>query len=71
MKKDPLHKKITDTAKRLQYDGEFEEDEVILYDIKKDDISWIENLKNLTNIGVAPITQLRMCVMKMADSQGK
>ena len=33
MKKDPLHKKITDTAKRLR--DEFDEDDALRYAIKK------------------------------------
>ena len=35
MKKDPLHKKITDTAKRLQDEDEFDEDDALRYAIKK------------------------------------
>ena len=35
MKKDPLHKKITATAKRLRNDDEFDEDEALRYAIKK------------------------------------
>ena len=35
MKKDPLHKKITATAKRLRDDDEFNEDEALRYAIKK------------------------------------
>ena len=35
MKKDPLHKKITDTAKRLQDEDEFDEDNALRYAIKK------------------------------------
>ena len=35
MKKDPLHKKITATAKRLRDDDEFDEDEALRYAIKK------------------------------------
>ena len=34
MKKDPLHKKITATAKRLRDDDEFDEDEALRYAIK-------------------------------------
>ena len=37
MKKDPLHKKITATAKRLRDDDEFDEDEALRYAIKKED----------------------------------
>ena len=33
MKKDPLHKEITATAKRLRYDDEFDEDEALRYAI--------------------------------------
>ena len=33
MKKDPLHKKITDTAKRLQDEDEFDEDDALRYAI--------------------------------------
>ena len=43
MKKDPLHKKVTTTAKRLRDDDEFDE---VCYQ-KKEDTSWMENLKNL------------------------
>ena len=35
MKKDPLHKKITATAKRLRDDDELDEDEALRYAIKK------------------------------------
>ena len=35
MKKDPLHKKITDTAKRLRDEDEFDEDNALRYAIKK------------------------------------
>ena len=35
MKKDPLHKKITATAKKLRDDDEFDEDEALRYAIKK------------------------------------
>ena len=35
MKKDPLHKKITATAKRLRDDEKFDEDEALRYAIKK------------------------------------
>ena len=35
MKKDPLHKKITDTAKRLRDEDDFDEDEALKYAIKK------------------------------------
>ena len=35
MKKDPLHKKITATAKRLRDDDEFDEDEALRYALKK------------------------------------
>ena len=35
MKKDPLHKKITATAKRLRDDDEFDRDEALIYAIKK------------------------------------
>ena len=35
MKKDPLHKKITDTAKRLRDEDEFDEDDALRYAIKK------------------------------------
>ena len=35
MKKDPLHKKITATAKRLRDEDEFDEDEALRYAIKK------------------------------------
>ena len=35
MKKDPLHKKITDTAKRLRDEDEFDEDGALKYAIKK------------------------------------
>ena len=47
MKKDPLHKKITVTSKRLRDDDEFEEDETLQYAIKN--TSWKEILMNLTN----------------------
>ena len=49
MKKDPLHKKITATAKRLRDDDDFDEDEALRYAIKKEDTSWMENLKNMTH----------------------
>ena len=35
MKKDPLHKKITDTAKRQRDEDEFDEDDALRYVIKK------------------------------------
>ena len=35
MKKDPLHKKITDTAKQLRDKDEFDEDDALRYAIKK------------------------------------
>ena len=35
MKKDPLHMKITDTAKRLRDEDEFDEDDALRYAIKK------------------------------------
>ena len=35
MKKDPLHKKIIDTAKRLRDEDEFDEDDALRYAIKK------------------------------------
>ena len=35
MKKDPMHKKITDTAKRLRDEDEFDEDDALRYAIKK------------------------------------
>ena len=35
MKKDPLHKRITATAKRLREDDEFDEDEALRYALKK------------------------------------
>ena len=35
MKKDPLHKKITDTAKRLRDEDDFDEDDALKYAIKK------------------------------------
>ena len=47
MKKDPLHKKITATAKRLRDDDEFYEDEALRYAIKNEDTFWMENLKNM------------------------
>ena len=47
MKKDPLHKKITATAKRLRDDDEFDEDEALRYAIKKEDTFLKENLKNM------------------------
>ena len=46
MKKDPLQKKITATAKRLRDDDEFDEDEALRYAIKKEDTLWMLNLKN-------------------------
>ena len=49
MKKDPLHKKITDTAKRLRDEDEFDEDDALRYAIKNEDTSWMGNLKNLTH----------------------
>ena len=49
MKKDPLHKKITTTAKRLCDDDEFDEDEALRYAIKNEDTFWMGNLKNLTH----------------------
>ena len=48
MEKDPLHKKITSTAKRLRDDDDFNEDEALRYAIKKEDTFWMENLKNMT-----------------------
>ena len=45
MKKDPLHKKITATAKRLRDDDEFDEDEALRYAIKKKITFWMENFK--------------------------
>ena len=47
MKKDPLHRKITATAKRLRDDDEFDEDEALRYAIKNEDTFWMENLKNM------------------------
>ena len=35
IKKDPLHKKITDTAKRLRDEDDFDEDDALKYAIKK------------------------------------
>ena len=35
MKKDPLHKKITDTTKRLRDEDDFDEDDALKYAIKK------------------------------------
>ena len=35
MKKDPLHKKITDTGKRLRDEDDFDEDDALKYAIKK------------------------------------
>ena len=35
MKKDPLHKKLTDTAKRLRDEDEFDEDDALRYAINK------------------------------------
>ena len=35
MEKDPLHKKITDTAKRLWDEDEFDEDDALRYAFKK------------------------------------
>ena len=49
MKKEPLHKKITATAKRLRDDDEFDEDEALRYAIKNEDTFWMENLKNMTH----------------------
>ena len=49
MKKDPLHKKITDTAKRLRDKDEFNEYGALRYAIKNTDTSWMGNLKNLTH----------------------
>ena len=49
MKKDPLHKNITATAKKLRDDDEFDEDEALRYAIKKEDTFWMENLKNMTH----------------------
>ena len=49
MKKDPLHKKITDTAKRLRDEDDFDEDDALKYAIKNEDTSWMGNLKNLTH----------------------
>ena len=52
MKKDPLHKKITDTAKRLRDEDEIDEDDALRYAfirIKNEDTSWMGNLKNLTH----------------------
>ena len=49
MKKDPLHKKITDTAKRLRDKDEFNEYDALRYAIKNTDTSWMGNLKNLTH----------------------
>ena len=50
MKKDPLHKKITDTAKRLLRDeDEFDEDDALRYAIKNEDTSWVGNLNNSTH----------------------
>ena len=49
MKKDPLHTKITATAKRLRDDDEFGEDEALRYAIKKEDTFWMENLKSTTH----------------------
>ena len=49
MKKDPLHKKKTDTAKRLRDEDEFGEDDALRYAIKNEDTSWMGNLKNLTH----------------------
>ena len=39
MKKDPLHKKITDTAKRLRDEDDFDEDDALKYAIKNEDTS--------------------------------
>ena len=39
MKKGPLHKKITDTAKRLRDDDAFDEDDALRYAIKKKETS--------------------------------
>ena len=49
MKKDPLHKRITDTAKRLRDEDDFDEDDALKYAIKNEDTSWMGNLKNLTH----------------------
>ena len=48
MKKDSLHKKITDTANRLQDEDEFDEDGALRYAIKNEDTSGMGNLKTLT-----------------------
>ena len=53
MKKDPLHKKITDTANRPRDEDDFDEDEVLRYAIKNEDTSWMENLKNMTHHPIA------------------
>ena len=47
MKKAPLHKKITATAKRLPDDDTFDEDDALRYAIKKEETSWMEKLNNL------------------------
>ena len=52
MKKDPLHKKITDTAKRLRDEDDFDEDDALKYAIKNKDTSWMGNLKNLTHLPI-------------------
>ena len=46
MKKDPLHKKIIDTAKRLRDEDDFDNDDALKYAIKNEDTSWMGNLKN-------------------------
>ena len=53
MKKDPLHKKITDTAKRLRDEDDFDQDDASRYAIKNEDTSWMANLKNLTHKPIA------------------
>ena len=53
MKKDPLYKKITDTAKRLQDEDEFDADNALKYAIENEDTSWMGNLKNLTHRPIA------------------
>ena len=37
LKKDPLHKKITDTAKRLRDEDDFDEDDALKYAIKNEE----------------------------------
>ena len=49
IKKDPLHKNITATAKKLRDDDEFVEDEALRYAFKKEDTFWMENLKKMTH----------------------